>query len=62
MTFIFSKNNTRMCFDVDIFDDDISEPEHKFFLMLTTGDPQVNLSPNTTVITTIDNDGKYQFQ
>ena len=62
MTFYFSNDNTRVCFDVDILDDDISEPEKKFLLMLNTGDPYVNLSPDTAVITIIDNDGKYRFQ
>ena len=61
MTFIFSKN-TRECFDVSILDDNINEPEKKFLLMLTTGDPQINLSPNTVIITIIDNDGKCEFQ
>ena len=59
MIFYFSNDNTQECFDVDILDDDISEPEKKFLLMLTIGDPQINLSPDTTII---DNDGKYQFQ
>ena len=59
MTFTFSKDNTRECFTVDILDDNINEPEEIFFLMLTTGDPQVNLSPDTVIITVIDNDGKY---
>ena len=62
MTFTFSKDNTRVCYDVDILDDDISEPAKKFLLMLTTGDPQINLSPDTAVITIIDNDCKYQIQ
>ena len=62
MTFTFAKDNTtRMCFDVKIFDDNINEPEKKFLVILTTGDPQVTLSPATAVITIIDNDGKYQF-
>ena len=60
MTFNFSRDNTRQCFDVGILDDDINEPEKKFFVMLNTGDPQVTLSPNTATITIIDNDGKYQ--
>ena len=59
MTFTVSKDHTRVCFDVDILTND---PEKKFLLILTTGDPQVNLSPDTAIITIIDNDGKYQFQ
>ena len=62
MTFTFSKDSTRQCFDVGILDDDINEPEKTFLAMLSTGDPQVTLSPDTATITIIDNDGKYQFQ
>ena len=59
MTFTFSRDNTRHCFDVGIFDDGINEPEKKFLVMLTSGDPQLDLSPDTATITIIDNDGKY---
>ena len=62
MTFTLFKDNTRECFNVDILDNDISEPEEKFLVMLATGDPQVDLLPDTATITIIDNDGKYQFQ
>ena len=61
MTFTFSKDNTQKCFDVSILDNNINEPEKKFLVMLTTGDPEITLSPDTAVITIIDNDGKYQF-
>ena len=59
MTFIFSKDNTQQCFNVSILGDDINEPEEKFLVMLTTGDPQVTLSPDTATITILDKDGKY---
>ena len=62
MNFTFSKDNTRLCYNFDTLDDDINELEKKFFLMLIAGDPQVTISPNKTVITIKDNDGKYQFQ
>ena len=62
MTFTFSKDNTRQCFNVGILDDDVVEPEKTFLVMLNTGDPQVTLLPDTATITIIDNDGKYQFQ
>ena len=62
ITFTFSKDNTRQCFNVSILDDDINEPEKTFLVMLTTGDPQVTLSPDTATITIIDDEGKYQFQ
>ena len=63
MTFTFSKDITQQCFDVGIFDDDdINELQRTFLVMLTTGDPQVDLLPDTATITIIDNDGKYQFQ
>ena len=62
MTFIFSKDNTRMCFNVDILNDNVNEPEKIFQVVLTTGDPQITLSPDTAVIIIIDNDSKYQFR
>ena len=62
MTFTFSRDDTRQCFDVSIFDDDINEPENKFLVMLSTGDPRITLSPDMATITILDNDGKYQFQ
>ena len=62
MTFTFSRNNTQQCFNIGILDDDINEAEKIFFVMLTTSDPQVILSPDTANITILDNDGKYQFQ
>ena len=63
MTFTFSKDITQQCFNVGIFDDDdINELQRTFLVMLTTGDPQVDLLPDTATITIIDNDGKYQFQ
>ena len=61
-TFTFSKDNTQQCFNIIILDDVKNEPEEKFLVMLTTGDPQVTLSPKTATITILDNDGKYQFQ
>ena len=63
MTFTFSKDNIRQCFNVNILDDDdINEPEKIFLVVITTGAPQVTLSPDTATITIIGNDGKYQFQ
>ena len=45
-----------MCFNVSILDDEIYEEEENFLVMLTTGDPQVKLSPSTANIIIVDND------
>ena len=45
-----------MCFNVSILDDEIEESEEYFLVMITSGDPQVKLSPSTTALTIVDND------
>ena len=45
-----------MCFNVSILDDDIEESEEYFLVMITSGDPQVKLSPSTTALTILDDD------
>ena len=55
---IFSQNDTRVCFNVSIIDDNIHEQDEVFFVKITTSDPQVILSPRQTNLTINDNDGK----
>ena len=45
------------CFNVSIIDDDLYENPEEFFANITSTDTQVTISPMTTVITIIDNDG-----
>ena len=45
------------CFNVTIIEDGLYENPEEFFANITTIDTQVTISPMTTVITIIDNDG-----
>ena len=45
------------CFNIAIIDDDLYENPEEFFANVTTTDTQVTISPMTSVITIIDNDG-----
>ena len=53
----FAPRMLQDCFNVTIIDDDLYENPEEFFANITTIDTQVNISPMTTVITIIDNDG-----
>ena len=54
----FAAGMLQVCFNVTIIDDDLYENPEEFFANITTTDTQVTISPMTTVITIIDNDGK----
>ena len=53
----FAPGMLQDCFNVVIIDDDLYENPEEFFANITTIDPQVTISPMTTVITIIDKDG-----
>ena len=53
----FAPRMLQDCFNVSIIDDDMYENPEEFFANITTTDTQVTISPMTTVITIIDNDG-----
>ena len=53
----FAPGMLQDCFNVTIIDDDLYENPEEFFANITTIETQVNISPMTTVITIIDNDG-----
>ena len=53
----FAPGMLQDCFNVAIIDDDLYENPEEFFANITAIDTQVTISPMTTVITIIDNDG-----
>ena len=55
-TFNFSQGHTERCFSFTIKDDSEEEPEESFFITVTTGDPQVKLSPSIAKVSIKDND------
>ena len=55
-THTFSRNVIQVCFNVSILDDEMNEEEENFLVTITTGDPQVNISPSTATLTIVDND------
>ena len=57
----FAPGMLQDCFNVTIIDDNLYENPEEFFANISTTDTQVTISPMTTVITIIDNDGtKYE--
>ena len=54
--FTLSQAVTRACFNISILDDEIVEEEENFLVTITTGDPQINLSPSSTKLIIVDND------
>ena len=53
----FSQDDTQMCFNVSIIDDNIYEQDEVFFANLTTNDSKVTLSPHLTNLTIKSDDG-----
>ena len=53
----FSPSIRQDCFNTNIIDDDLYEYEEEFYVNITTADTQVVISPMTTVLRIIDNDG-----
>ena len=49
---------TRLCNNVSIGNDVISEDPEDFLVELSTTDTRVDLTPNTARITIVDDDGK----
>ena len=54
----FSPRTRQECFITTIIDDNLYESPEEFFANITTADTQVVISPMTTVVTILDNDGK----
>lgn len=55
ITYTFTPNNTRFCFEVEITDDGFLENEENFTVTLTSNDTMVDLSPDDATITITDN-------
>ena len=53
----FSQNETRVCFNVSIIDDNIHEEDEVFFINITTSDPLVILSQPLTTLAIKSDDG-----
>ena len=58
----FSQDDTRVCFNVSIIDDNIHEQDKVFFAKINTSDSQVILSPHFTNITIESDDGMHYKQ
>ena len=54
---IFSPGMPQNCFNVAIIDDELYENPEEFFANITTTTTQVTISPMTSVITILENDG-----
>ena len=53
-----SNINMLICVNITIIDDDIVEDEETFSCVLSSNDSAVVFSPNTSVVTIIDDDSK----
>ena len=53
----FDADTDRVCFDVEVFADDIFEGPEDFFARLTTDNPDVDLDPDEATITIVDEGG-----
>ena len=51
-------NTEPQCIDVPIIGDAILENNETFFILLSTLDSDVSLSPNSSSVVIIDNDGR----
>ena len=49
------------CATITVMNDTILEGDENFSVVLTTTDPDVTISPNTTVVTVTNDDSKYLF-
>jgi len=60
-----SEGNQEACYNISIEDDNIIEPQERFYVTLTSlpGPIQnlVNVSPNRSSVLIIDNDGKNSY-
>lgn len=57
----FTPTATRMCFRVNITNDDNSEDLEDFQARLSSTDSSVDVTPDTAVITIRDDDGNYSI-
>ena len=59
LTFNPGNGFQRDCATITVGSDAILEDDESFSVVLTTTDPDVTISPNTTVVTLTNDDGKY---
>ena len=59
---MFDQFTDQVCTNVTIFGDDLYEGDERFTLNLTTSEPFVNLSPDSSVVEIIDQDGVFHLQ
>ena len=59
LTFNSGNGLQRDCATITVGSDTILEDDESFSVVLTTTDPDVTISPNTTVVTLTNNDSKY---
>ena len=59
LTFNPGNGLQRDCATIMVGSDTILEDDESFSVVLTTTDPDVTISPNTTVVTLTNDDGKY---
>ncbi len=59
----FSENETQICLDVTLSDDDILEEDEDFLLSLATTDDNINvtLSPNETRVIIMNDDSRWNL-
>ena len=58
----FTPEILKTCFNVIIVDDNVYEQPEEFFVNITTTDPMAIISPMTTVVTIVDDDGKGEIE
>ena len=59
LTFIPGNGFRQNCATITVGSDTILEDDESFSVVLTTTDPDVTISPNTTVVTITNDDSKY---
>lgn len=58
----FNAGDNRVCLDIEIQDDSLSEPPEDFQVTLSTNDPAVvAVDPSRAVVEIIDNDGMFMY-
>ena len=61
LTFNFEGSADFDCIDISITNDFVFENNERFFVQLTTDDPDVTLDPSVAEVIIIDNDGTCVF-
>ena len=58
-TFLSGQIQQRLCYDIDIINDQLLEGNEVFQVLLTSDDSDLNFSPNSATVTIIDNNSEY---